>query len=129
MPRNGTGQKLANRPVPGQPYGEATRQAEAMRVAPRASADLNVPTPTVPATMAQRLQPDHAPGDLPFLDVTRRPQEPITSGLPIGPGAGPEGLAGSPTNTLGDELQMLASGPDATPEIRLLAATARVVGM
>lgn len=95
----------------GQPYGAATQQAQAQQVAP-------VAAPPMPA-----------PGSLgAFNRPTERPDEPITAGLPSGPGPGPEVLG-----ALGEEpdqgelrdmavylpmLEMLASLPDSTMATR-----------
>lgn len=56
-------------------YGDATRQQAAQQA---------VPLPQQP--------PPPAPGQLGFTEPTRRPSEPITAGLPMGPGPGPEAL-------------------------------------
>jgi len=56
------------RVAPGQQYGRAEAQREAQRSIP-------------------------LPGQKPFARPTERPDEPITAGLPIGAGPGPEALA------------------------------------
>lgn len=68
-----------NKPVPvqaatGQPYGAAKAQLDAQRAVPVA------PPPSPPGGM----------GD--FLRATERPGEPLTAGIPSGPGPGPEAL-------------------------------------
>lgn len=73
----------------GQPYGQATQQAQALRAVPVAPSNPSSGT-SVPAQPAQL-----GPGDVPGLgDPTANPNEPVTAGLPIGPGAGPEALGG-----------------------------------
>lgn len=97
--------------VPGQPYGEAGKQLAAQTAVPMS------PLPVAPAAPAQAVpqQPmGPAPGELPgLLDPSGRPDEPLTHGLPFGPGAGPEIFAPPPSpvlkglallNVLGDDL-------------------------
>lgn len=60
----------------GQTYGEGARQQASQRVVPTG------PPPTEPGA---DIVPLNAP--------TQRPNEPITAGLPMGPGPGPEALA------------------------------------
>ena len=62
----------------GQTYGEGARQQASQRVVPTG------PPPTEPGGGVQ-ITPLAAP--------TERPNEPITAGLPMGPGPGPEALA------------------------------------
>lgn len=74
----------------GQEYGEATAQLASQR---------KVPLPGNPHAASQvnpRLQ-GMQPGQGPSLsDDTMYPNEPVTAGLPIGPGAGPEALLMAP---------------------------------
>lgn len=66
--------KLPIEAAPGQPYGTRKAQEDAQRAVP-------IATPAV------------LPGSLPPLDAdTARPEEPVTAGLPIGPGPGPEAM-------------------------------------
>ncbi len=57
----------------------------------------------------------------PFSRPTERPGEPVTHGLPIGAGGGPEVL-GMPPNNMGELLDQLARQPFASPAIQQLAA-------
>ena len=71
--------------------------------------------------------PGPAAGSLPFLGPTQRPNEPVTHGLPIGPGAGPEVLQNTPAQArqnVGQLLQQLAAAPGATSDVKELAADA-----
>jgi hypothetical protein len=71
----------------GQPYGVRKQQIEAQRAQPLPAA----PTPD----FASLLQAAEAfdPGErLPLDRPTERPDEPLTAGLPIGAGPGPEAL-------------------------------------
>lgn len=89
--------------TPGQVYGKAAAQANAQKVVPlpgpgaQPSPDTTMAGagPQPPASLGQgpmpgELGPLHAPTD--------RPGEPVTHGLPTGPGAGPEVL--QPPNPL-----------------------------
>jgi len=69
----------------------------------------------------------------PLTRPTERPNEPVTHGLPVGPGAGPEALQGVGAaarenaveqGTLSHLLTSLASVPNATSAIKDLAARA-----
>lgn len=99
--------------VPGQQYGQATAQAQAQQQVPMAT--------TPPGSMGA------------FSRPTERPGEPVTAGLPSGPGPGPEVLGSGPPGEglrrLLPVLELLASQPDADPAavnwIRQLRAVAR----
>jgi hypothetical protein len=69
----------------------------------------------------------------PLTRPTERPNEPVTHGLPVGPGAGPEALQGVGAaarqnvveqGTLTHLLTSLAAQPNATSAIKDLAARA-----
>lgn len=132
-PRNGTpGKAYGNRsdlrgqkppgaalPVqtaPGQAYGMRKQQEDAQRALP-------IATPAAPA-----------PTQVPSLaDPTTRPNEPVTTGLPMGPGAGPEALGGAlePDNGLNDMLaylpmlEFIASQPGSSAQTRQLVRRLR----
>lgn len=84
--------------------------------------------------MAQA-QAHNGPGDSMQLDrPTERPNEPVTHGLPGGPGAGPEALTGVGAaardnslqqGTLSNLITTLASQPNATSAVRMLAQVAQ----
>jgi len=96
---NNPAQRVARQAVPGQTYGEATRQMEAQRAVPMAAA----PTDVTP-------RPRPVPGTLGSLARrTERPNEPITAGAPFGPGMGPEamGMASTTSDPALDELRMI----------------------
>ena len=65
----------------------AKQQADAQRAVPM-SASPSI-SPEVLRNAAQK-PPVAAPGTLPHLEPTNRPNEPVTAGLPFGPGAGVE---------------------------------------
>lgn len=88
--------------VPGQRYGEGVEQQEMQRAMPApdlATGDTPAAVGPPPMGDAQRPQADpaaiqqflqqHKPA---LLGASQRPDEPVTAGLPGGPGAGPEAL-------------------------------------
>lgn len=74
--------------VPGQPYGQAGQQAAAQQAVPMGTPPLPQPQgPPAPPTAGM------LPSDVLGLDApTQRPTEPVTNGLAVGPGGGPEVL-------------------------------------
>lgn len=88
--------------APGQTYGAATAQAASQKVVPLAAA----PAPPAPAaspaaaTPGAGGQPPPPPPD-PYRP-TERPGEHVMTGLPVGPGAGPEALPIQPNATMTD---------------------------
>lgn len=76
----------------GQPYGRAGQQIAAQRA---------VPLPSAPPAPAP--QPGTAPAGPPpdLFRPTERPNEHVMTGLPVGPGAGPEALP-LQTSPMGD---------------------------
>ena len=88
MPRGGRRQG-----TPGKAYSNRTDLSTGMKPVPSGGVDTtaaggmtgSAPTPQGPPPM-----PLPAPEDSPMLfDETARPDEPVTAGLPIGPGPGP----------------------------------------
>ena len=72
------------RVAPGQPYGEATAQRNALRA---------VPIPTQPQQGTIGSPGPAAPAQVvPLSEPTQNPNEPLTAGAPFGPGPGPEAL-------------------------------------
>lgn len=107
----------------GQGYGVKGAQLEAQR---------QIPLPNTPQQMAPQ-QPQMAqapvgpaPGSLPFDHPTNRPNEPITAGMPFGPGGGPEMLGQAPS--VAQQLSAMASMPNASSTLQDIAAAARQVG-
>lgn len=92
----------------GQAYGERQAQEQAQRAVPLPAAPpVQVPPPS-PA-------PGPAPGSFgAFNRPTERPDEPLTAGMPMGPGPGPEAVAGS---------FMLSGNDQLIAELRGLYAT------
>ena len=76
--RNYSDTTQAVRRIPGMTYGEQQELTQQQQAAP------------LPKTTTPQAQPARRP--MPNVDVfggTQRPTEPVTSGLPFGPGAGP----------------------------------------
>ena len=130
--------------APNQPYGIAAQQIAAQGVVPMGPQPIagggqaGPPSaPSDPNAMVAALQAHAAAGGGPhpqgFTRPTERPNEPVTHGLPIGPGAGPEALTGiggitrdnmMGQATLGQLLSQLASQPGAPSAVQDLATRA-----
>ena len=122
--------------VPGQGYGQAAAEKTAQRAIPVAGTPV-ASAPTAPqggggAAPSASLAPAQAPpsvipGQLVGLDApTQRPNEPVTAGLPQGPGPGPEALTGVGQqgfahSNVANLLTALAQIPGAGKEIQGLA--------
>lgn len=136
--------------APGQPYGARAEQQAAQNAIPTGTpAQPSPQTPGAPPSSVPSAAPGGAPGpaDLAAMMAahngpgeglalgrpTERPNEPVTHGLPVGPGGGPEALQGVGAaarngaveqGTLRNLLTNIASSPGATSAIRDLAARA-----
>lgn len=90
-----TGTQYANRSdlrqtptaATGQEYGKAGAQIAAQRAVPLAAAPPVGPPPAGPPVAAGFATPEDTPN---LTDPTRRPDEPVTAGMPFGPGPGPD---------------------------------------
>jgi hypothetical protein len=120
-PRQGT---------PGRGYGNRTDLLMARKPA---SANLDATGRPItgqaapqPGQQAPQITPDQTPTP---TQPTMYPDEPVTAGLPIGPGAGPEGLASAPAppNPTIDLLRALLAKTD-NPDIRRLLARVNDLG-
>lgn len=126
--------------VPDQGYGVAADQQEAQRIAPMSGGGTAAPpggppqgAPGGPDLMAAAMG-HNGPGAGVGLDQpTARPNEPVTHGLPGGPGAGPEALTGVggaarenavEQGTLKNLLTNLSAQPGAYSAVKTLAAVA-----
>ena len=104
----------------GQEYGARKAQEDAQRAMPMAAA----PPPPTPGAAGP--PPGPAPGSFgPLTRPTERPNEPMTAGVPMGPGPGPEALQmnqGDPDLALLrpylPTLELLASQPNASSAAR-----------
>lgn len=134
--RNGTpGAAYSNRTdlqsvkvAPGQQYGKGAAQRAAQEAVPMAG------RPTMPAGGAPAApptgrppSPGPQPGDLTPLDApSTRPNEPVTTGLSVGAGAGPEALGPLADKTDGIDdlaqylpmLEFIASQPGSSGQTR-----------
>ena len=86
------------------------------------------PVAAAPATAAAPSAPTPQPGSMPHLEETLRPNEPITAGLPFGPGAGTEALSPQYA-TFGQTLSEVASRPNASAYSIRMAESARALGL
>ena len=77
-----------------QAYGEAKAQKDAQRIAPMAGADPMAKPAVAPPGAGGGGMPAYAGGD--FAGPSQRPGEPITAGVDIGAGPGPEAMSFQP---------------------------------
>lgn len=110
--------------VPGQEYGKASQQRDAQSAVPMASS----PQPQMSAAPAQPRPQVAAPGSLPTYEPTMRPNEPVTHGMPFGPGGGPEVLTPN-YPTLGNMLQNAAGNGTGSSLSIMLASAAKSLGL
>jgi hypothetical protein len=68
------------------------------------------------------------PGELRFLHPTDYPNEPTTSGIDMGPGAGSEALL-TTRPAVANMLGALANSPNASATLMDLASAARTLGL
>lgn len=128
---NRTDLSAGSKPLPptavtGQPYGAAKAQLDAQKITPMGGTPM--PAPPAPATPPgpSVFVGDH--GDP--LRPSERPAEPVTAGLSVGAGPGPEVLPSTPASaqTVGQFLQALAARPGAPSDIVALAALSQSRG-
>lgn len=100
---NGQSGTQAARYIPGLGYGKGQETMQQQQGAPMAGATPSAPTAPSLAALAQ------GPAITPLGAPTQRPDEPITQGNPMGPGAGPEILNLPPAvpGELDDAIQAL----------------------
>jgi hypothetical protein len=112
--------------VPGQEYGMAGQQMAAQSAVPMGSA----PMPQI-AAPAPQAQAGPMPGSLPHLESTQRPNEPVTAGLPFGPGPGPEVLANQagPNSPVGATFDALSKMPNVPSSVSAIAEASRLLGL
>ena len=106
-------------------YGQGVEMTQQMQGAPLAKA---AATPSATNTDVRQAAMKAAPQPLTSLYApTERPQEPITHGVDIGPGAGSEALMMNPQQVDGQYqnayqlFNQLASNPNASPTLKYLA--------
>lgn len=118
----------------GMPYGEHGASIEAQRLMPVAAG--NAPPPAGPAPAGGGGDPMLAalqgalgmapPSGGGLLDPSQRPSEPVTHGLPSGPGGGPEVLAPTTGTPLHQSLLQIAQ-TTGDPSVYELAERARIL--
>lgn len=105
----------ASSPIPGQTYGEAADQQQLAQAMPTPNNRTPVPVATPQAPPQAAAAPGGAPTIQQLVEMaqgqgagaglltqgTARPNEPVTTGLPIGPGAGPSAIGWSAGSTPG----------------------------
>lgn len=111
----------------GQAYGQAGAQLAAQKAVPIAGAAAGVPPQAQPAPGQGPMAPPPPPPDL--YRPTENPNEPVTHGLPMGPGGGPEALPIQNT-AMGDPIAiqiraMLRADPNNQELANLVADLAR----
>lgn len=77
--------------APGGEYGSMKQLAEGQQIVPLPNA-ASSPSLAIPAAQQGGGGGGVAPGTINFEGPTERPNEPVTAGLPVGPGPGPEVL-------------------------------------
>ena len=120
---------------PGQEQGKQTAQEQSQAILPIGTPQVAGAAPPPPAAGPAPAPAPQGPlpGALPWLHPSNRPNEPITHGMPQGPGAGPEVLQGvgaaayaSQTDggTVRNVLGNLAAQPGASSAVKALLAHA-----
>jgi hypothetical protein len=116
--------------APNQDYGAMSQQMNDQRIAPMGGKPQLPPMPNVPASPNNGTQmPPYQGGD--FAAPSTRPGEPVTAGVPIGPGPGPAQLPSVGQKPTGAMTQMLTqlSATDATGVIASLLQAAQQRGV
>jgi len=99
-----------NQPVqvaPSKEYGQGVQQAAAQRAIPLPNAAAQAPAPG-PMSAPSAPVSGPMPGELGPLDApSQRPGEHVSTGLPVGPGAGPEAISAYSGDDTGIQLRAL----------------------
>lgn len=107
----------------GLPYGDRQQLEQAQQAVPLPNGPPQQPDVHPVLAGAQQMQP---PAGSMLAGPTTAPNEPLTAGIPLGAGPGPEALPGlgAPAryDTVNQLLTQLAASPDASPEVTRLAA-------
>ncbi len=116
----------------GLPYGENKALLNDQRSLPMASGTVPAPTQASESGPPSGSPPPHTaapvPGSKPFLRPSENPGEPVTSGLPIGPGPGPEALSLN-TGASGNLSAMLTQAAAASPSPALAALASQAAAL
>ena len=129
--RTDGGPAQALRTLPDAKYGEnsqfqALQQGASLSASPNPMGQAQTMSPDGP----QGLPPNPAAGQVtPLSAPTARPDEPVTNGAAMGPGAGPSALGGQPAQVADQDMgkisqslplfEMMANMNDAMPSTRL----------
>jgi hypothetical protein len=115
--------------VPDQGYGDMTQQMNDQRTAPMGGKPSLPNVPATPPPPPGHQMPAYSGGD--FGAPTSRPNEPVTAGVPIGPGPGPSAMPNVGARPTGAMTQMLTnlSATDATGVIASLLQAAQQRGV
>lgn len=81
--RNTQDNTQAVRRIPGMAYGEQQALTQQQQAAP-------LPKATTPQAQGQSVRPRRSMPQMDIFAATERPSEPVTSGLPFGPGINPQ---------------------------------------
>ena len=122
--------------APDQEYGAMTQQMNDQRVAPMGAAAPLPPAAPVPAQAPPATHQMPTFNGTPLSAPTNRPNEPVTTGVPIGPGAGPEAMPqvappvgmGQATGAMSDMLAQIAP-TDASGVVAALLQRAQTLGV
>ncbi len=94
--------------APGGSYPNRSDLAQGVRVAPGGQYGSGVQSANAQKAMPLPQQgPLAPPGSVPFDAPTQRPNEPVTTGLPIGEGAGPSALTATADDDVAMKIQAL----------------------
>jgi len=111
--------------VPGQDYGKASAQQAAQSAVPMGQSPVSN-LQQAPAMPTPQAAPLPQPGSMPWLHPTNRPNEPVTAGLPFGPGAS----APEPSrDVISSALSSIARTASSSSAVSELAATAKSMGL
>ncbi len=117
------GSPQAIKTAPGQAYGMAQQQRDSQAIVPVAGTAVPAPGAPSPGGQAAPAPQGPTPG-MGFADPTARTGEPITAGMPMGAGPGPESLGLPDENGVEDlamylpMLEFMASQPGASAQTR-----------
>jgi len=111
--------------MPGRPYGAGVEQERAERAMPAPQvADMQSRPPSLQSALELARQYDMPPPS-PLDAPSNRPGEPVTSGLPIGPGPGPEALVYNRARARRTQVLDALAQDIRSPRLARLAARAR----
>lgn len=115
---------------PGRPYGQGKQLEEAQRAvpAPDATADDVRSRPPSPSAALQIAQAHEMPPPAPLTGPSQRASEPVTTGMRLGPGAGPEIMMNQQVAARRTQVLNDLAADSRSPRLRRLAERARRSG-